>query len=156
MPGQWLFKTEPGTFSWDDLVAAPGRTTAWEGVRNYQARNFLRDRVKKGDGVLIYHSSIPVPAVMGTAVVVREGYPDPTQFDPGSPYHDPSSPAENPRWYRVDVQGDRKFPEPVPLPRLRETQSLAGMPLLNRSRLSIQPVSAREWKVILGMGGLAG
>jgi predicted RNA-binding protein with PUA-like domain len=155
MPGYWLFKTEPDTFSWDDLGASPDRTTVWDGVRNYTARNFLRDEVKRGDHVLFYHSGAKPPAVVGTATVVRAGFPDPSQFDPASPYHDPRSSPETPRWFSVSVRRARPLPRPVTLPVLRETRSLAGMRLLARgNRLSVLPVTEREWRIILEMGGL--
>jgi predicted RNA-binding protein with PUA-like domain len=149
----WLLKSEPETFSIDDLAASPDRTTVWDGVRNYQARNRLRDQVKKGDGVLFYHSSTAEPAVMGTARVVRAGYPDPTQFVRKGEYHDPKADRENPRWYAVDIRLDRAFAVPVPLRELRAVKELEGMELLRRgSRLSVQAVTAAEWKVVLGLG----
>jgi predicted RNA-binding protein with PUA-like domain len=155
MPGYWLFKTEPETFSWDHLQKMPRRTTLWDGVRNYTARNFLRDAVKKGDHVLFYHSRANPPAVVGTATVVREGYPDPTQFDPKSPYYDARSNPDSPRWYVVDIKAARVLKTPVPLPVLRETEGLEDMRLLRRgNRLSVLPVTEREWKIILALGGL--
>lgn len=155
MPGYWLMKTEPDTFSWDDLAASPDRTTVWDGVRNYTARNFLRDEIKRGDRVLFYHSRAKPPAVVGTAKVVRAGFPDPSQFDPASPYHDPKSDPDKPRWFSVSVRMDRALPRPVTLPVLRETRALAGMRLLARgNRLSVLPVTEREWRIILEMGGL--
>lgn len=154
MPGYWLFKTEPETFSWNDLKASPHRTTVWDGVRNYTARNFLRDEVKRGDHVLFYHSRANPPAVVGTATVVRAGHPDPSQFDPASPYYDPKSDPDSPRWYAVAVRMARPLKTPVTLPALRETKGLEGMRLLDRgNRLSILPVSEREWAMILGLGG---
>ena len=157
MPRYWLMKTEPETFSWEDLAKSPRKTTSWDGVRNYQARNLLRDEIKKGDGVLFYHSRIQPPLVVGTALVAREGYPDPGQFEPASKYHDPAARPEAPRWYMVDVKMDRAFPRPVPLPLLRATRGLEEMVLLRKgSRLSVQPVRPREWRIILRLGGLAG
>lgn len=151
----WLFKSEPTVFSFDDLLAAPRKTTAWEGVRNYQARNRLRDDVKQGDGVLFYHSSCPVPGVAGLATVAREAYPDPSQFDPTSDYHDPKADPAEPRWLLVDVRAERKLPELVSLEQIKATLALAKMDLLRRgNRLSIQPVSATEWKAVLKLGGL--
>jgi predicted RNA-binding protein with PUA-like domain len=150
----WLMKTEPGTFAWEDLILSPKRTTRWDGVRNYQARTFLRDQVRRGDGVLIYHSSIPAPAAVGTATVVRAGYPDPTQFDPSSPYADPDSPRDQPRWYSVDVRADRALPRPVTLAVMRATPALETMKLLARgNRLSVLPVTSAQWKAILKLGG---
>ncbi len=151
----WLMKTEPSTFSWDHLVASPGKKTAWDGVRNYTARNFMRDEMKVGDGILFYHSNAKPPGVVGTAKVARAGYPDPTQFDPKSPYYDPKSNPDDPRWILVDVKADRRFKREVSLPELRETVGLEDMVLLRRGmRLSVQPVTARQWKIITRLGGL--
>ena len=151
----WLLKSEPGVFSFDDLVASPDATTGWEGIRNYQARNLLRDEVKQGDGILFYHSNADPPAVVGTAIVAREAYPDPHQFDRGSRYHDPGADPADPRWVTIDIRAERALPRPVGLPQLREEPALAAMPLLRRgNRLSVQPVSADEWRTILRLGGL--
>lgn len=151
----WLFKSEPDVFSFENLVAAPQRTTAWEGVRNYQARNFLRDQVKEGDGVLFYHSRVDPMAVVGTAKVVREGYPDPTQFDAKAKYYDPAAKMDAPRWFRVDIAADRVFERPVTLKAIKTTPQLADMMLVRKgARLSIQPVTGEEWRRILAMGGL--
>ena len=151
--GYWLLKTEPETFSFDDLLRAPGRTSGWDGVRNYQARNFLRDGMKKGDQVLIYHSNAEPPAVVGVAEVVREGHPDPTQFDPSDDHYDAASKREDPRWYQVDVKAVRKFGRPVSLPEIRETKALARLPLVQRGqRLSVQPVGPAEFALIVRMG----
>ena len=136
---RWLFKTEPDAYSIDDLKR--DGQTPWEGIRNYQARNRLRDEVKKGDQVFIYHSSCKVPAIVGLAEVIRDAYPDPTQFDPESPYYDPRSPAEAPRWLRVDLRYLRHFPHPVPLRAIKADPALAEMELVSRSRLSIQQVA---------------
>lgn len=150
----WLFKSEPSVFSFDDLLATPRRTTAWEGVRNYQARNRLRDELKRGDGVLFYHSSCAVPGVAGLCTVVREGYPDPHQFDPRSRYFDPKADPAAPRWWLVDVKAEQALPQLVTLERIKATPALAKMDLLRRgNRLSIQPVTAAEWKAILKLGG---
>lgn len=149
----WLFKSEPDTFSFDDLLKEKEQTAHWDGVRNYQARNFLRDQIQLGDGVLFYHSSCATPAVVGTATVVRTGYPDHTQFDPKSKYHDPKSNPDDPRWFMVDVKADKALSSPVTLAEMREVEALAGMKLLQRGmRLSIQPVEKPEWDVILKMG----
>jgi predicted RNA-binding protein with PUA-like domain len=143
-------------FSIDDLARAKEQTTRWDGVRNYQARNLLRDDIAVGDGVLFYHSSADPPAVAGTARVVRAGYPDPTQFHAGDPHQDPDSSPDDPRWYAVDIKFDSKFKRQVTLPELRETTTLADMVLLRRgSRLSVQPVTPAEWKQILKMGARA-
>jgi len=148
----WLFKSEPSTFSIDDLAAEPEKTACWDGVRNYQARNLLRDEVAKGDRVLFHHSNAKPPGVAGIAEVVREGYGDHTAWDPESKYFDPKSTPEEPRWYMVDVRFVEKLPRFVPLPELREVAALADMPLLNRSRLSIQPVTKRQFERIVAMG----
>jgi predicted RNA-binding protein with PUA-like domain len=148
----WLFKSEPSTFSIDDLANAPQKTTGWEGVRNYQARNFLRDEVKKGDKVFFYHSSCPQPAIVGIAEVVREGYPDPTAFDATSPYYDPKSTIDNPRWFRVDIKLKDKFPQILSLAALRENPKLASFTLLQKgNRLSVMPLTAEQWQTIIKM-----
>jgi len=149
----WLLKSEPSSFSFDDLRKSPKKTTCWEGVRNYQARNLMRE-MKKGDEVVFYHSNADPPAAVGTAVIVREAYPDPHQFDPTSRYHDPKSDPESPRWDAVDVRYGKPFRRPLGLPELREHKALAKMELLRKgSRLSVQPVTAKEWSVILRLGG---
>ena len=150
----WLFKTEPGCFSFDDLKNRPDMTEHWDGVRNYQARNFLRDEVKRGDRVLFYHSSIPEPAVVGVAEVVREGYPDFTALDPTGEHFDPKASPTNPIWYMVDLRYCKPFSRPVTLEQIKGNPLLADMPLVKRSRLSIQPVTPDEWHIILVMGGL--
>jgi predicted RNA-binding protein with PUA-like domain len=149
----WLLKTEPDAFSFDDLLRAPEQTAGWDGVRNYQARNFLRDGMKKGDRVLIYHSSTEPPAVVGIAEVAREAYPDPTQFDPSHDHYDAESAPGAPRWYQVDVKAVRKLPRAVSLPEIRQTKALAKMPLVQRGqRLSVQPVAAEEFALIVKLG----
>jgi predicted RNA-binding protein with PUA-like domain len=149
----WLFKSDPETFGIDDLERSPGRTTCWDGVRNYQARNLLRDEVQPKDGVLFYHSRSKPPAVVALAKVVRGGYPDPTQFDPGEPGHDPGSKRDDPRWYAVDIRLERRLAREVTLPGMREIPALKEMMLLRKgSRLSIQPVSPAEWSMILRLG----
>lgn len=148
----WLLKTEPTTFSFDDLWKAPKRTTSWDGVRNFQARNMLRDQMKEGDHVFVYHSSTDPTGIVGIAEVVRSGYPDPTQFDAKDSHYDPKSKKESPSWYVVDVKAVKKFPEIITLERLRGTKGLESMVLLKKgSRLSVQPVSASEWEVINGL-----
>jgi predicted RNA-binding protein with PUA-like domain len=144
----WLMKSEPDECSIDDVLAAPGRITPWSGVRNYQARNFMRDQMKIGDGVLFYHSSCPEPGIAGLAEVASEPYVDKTQFDPKSDYYDPDSRKDNPRWINVDVRALKKT-RLVPLAELRKQKPLAKMRLLQPgNRLSITPVSAAEWKHI--------
>ena len=149
----WLFKSEPSTYSWNDLIKEPNRTTCWEGVRNYQARNLLRDEMKKGDLGLFYHSSTHPQCVMGTCVVVKEGYPDPFQFDPRSKYFDETADRDDPRWFLVDVKAEKAFKRPLTLAELKQKPELEGMMLLERgSRLSVQPVSADHFKRIVAMG----
>lgn len=149
----WLFKSDPDTFGLAHLESSPDQTTCWDGVRNYQARNMLRDEVRKGDGVLFYHSQIKPPAVVATARVVRAGYPDPTQFDPKERGHDAGSSPDDPRWYAVDIRLDRRLRVPVELPAMRGAAGLEAMVLLRKgSRLSIQPVTREEWSIILRLG----
>jgi predicted RNA-binding protein with PUA-like domain len=153
MARYWLMKSEPSVFSIDDLAAAKEQTTRWDGVRNYQARNLLRHDIAVGDGVIFYHSSADPPAAAGTAKVVRAGYPDPTQFDPRDGHFDHDSQRDDPRWFAVDIKFDSKFTRPVTLPELRAAPALKDMVLLRRgSRLSVQPVTAGEWKQIVKMG----
>ena len=145
----WLMKSEPAECSIDDLARAPQATVPWVGVRNYQARNFMRDAMQVGDGVLFYHSSCAEPGVAGLARVASTAYPDPTQFDPASPYFDPKSTREAPRWLLVDVALVQKTPL-LPLRQMRERPDLATMGLLQRgSRLSITPVPRPEWDAVL-------
>lgn len=142
----WLMKSEPDECSIDDALRAPAATVPWTGVRNYQARNFMRDTMRIGDGVLFYHSSCPQPGIAGLAQVASGPYPDPTQFDPASPYHDPKSTRDAPRWVLVEVKALRKT-RLIGLPELRATPELADMVLLQRgSRLSITPVSEAHWR----------
>jgi len=144
----WLMKSEPDDYSFDDLLK-DGRTM-WDGVRNYQARNFMRDDMQVGDQVLFYHSNIKPPGVVGLCEVVSEPYPDHTQFDPASKYHDPKSDPENPRWILVDVAPMKALPRFLPLQELRDTESLADMALLQRGqRLSVQPVTPSEFKEVV-------
>jgi len=149
---RWLFKSEPDAFSIDDLAARPGRTEPWDGIRNYQARNLMRDAMTVGDEGFFYHSSCAVPGVVGTLRVVRGAYPDHTAQDPASPYHDPKATPAEPRWLMVDVQLIERFERTVALKTLKATPALDGMALLRRgNRLSIQPVSDEEWAIILDM-----
>ncbi len=148
MPNYWLMKSEPEECSIDDALAAPGATVPWTGVRNYQARNFMRDGMSVGDGVLFYHSSCPEPGIVGVARVASGTRPDPTQFDPKSPYYDAASKPDAPRWLLLDVQALRKT-RVLGLPELRENPALAEMVVLRRgNRLSITPVTAAHWKLI--------
>ena len=150
----WLMKSEPNEFSIDDLRAAPGGETFWDGVRNYQARNFMRDDMKVGDGVLYYHSNCPETGVVGIATVCREAYPDHTAFDPDDKHFDPRSDPDNPRWCMVDIRFERKFTRVILLRELRQFVDgpLRDMLLLRRgNRLSITPVTGEEWDFILNL-----
>lgn len=145
----WLLKTEPESFSIQDLAAAPKQTTCWDGVRNYQARNYLRE-MKLGERVLIYHSSSDPKAIVGVATVVREAYPDHTAWDKKNPHYDPKSTQDNPRWFMVDLKLEQAFESPLPLNELRGVSALNDMELLRQgSRLSVQPVRKGEFEAIL-------
>ncbi|MGJ7529031.1 EVE domain-containing protein [Variovorax sp. GB1P17] len=153
MPQYWLMKSEPDEVSIDDALAAPGATVAWTGVRNYQARNFMRDGMKLGDGVLFYHSSCPEPGIAGIARVASGIKPDPTQFDAKSPYYDAGAKKDDPRWLLVDVQAVRKT-RLLALPELRAKPELAELIVLRKgNRLSITPVEPAHWKIIEKMLG---
>ncbi|REK06768.1 MAG: EVE domain-containing protein [Planctomycetota bacterium] len=154
-PSFWLMKSEPESFSIQDLARSPKKTTDWSGVRNYQARNFMRD-MTKGDRVLFYHSSADPSAVVGTSVVVKEAYPDHTALDPKDHHYDPKATKEKPIWEMVDIKLDEIFPEPLPLGELRKVKALADMELLRKgSRLSVQPVRPREFEVVVQLAGQA-
>ncbi len=149
MPQYWLMKSEPDVFSIDDLRQRPGATERWDGVRNYQARNFLRDQMKVGDRAFFYHSSCDVPGIVGEMSISCAAYPDPTAADPNSPYFDPKQNAAAPRWYAVDVKFESKFESPVTLRELKAHPELAEMQLLARgNRLSIMPVTEVQWRFI--------
>lgn len=153
----WLVKSEPDVFSFADLQAAPKKTTHWDGVRNYEARNTLRDAMKQGDRCFYYHSNAEPSGIAGICEVVREGYPDHTAFDKKDPHYDPKSKADAPTWYMVDVKAVRPFPRLISLGELREVTALKGMVLLQKgSRLSVQPVTKKEWETICAMAGVAG
>jgi predicted RNA-binding protein with PUA-like domain len=146
----WLFKTEPGSYSLSDLLAEPERTTMWDGIRNYQARNLMRDDMNPGDPVLFYHSQVRTPAVVGLAEVASAPYPDPTQFDPGNRYFDPKASLDSPRWFLVDIRGVSELPRPVTLAEAKADPLLADMLLVQRgTRLSVQPVRPAEFRRIL-------
>jgi predicted RNA-binding protein with PUA-like domain len=150
----WLLKSEPDVFGIDDLARAPKRTTAWEGVRNYQARNMLRDEFRTGDRAFFYHSSCAVPGIAGVVEVVRDAYPDPTQFDPRSEYHDAKSARDAPRWFAIDVRLEMRIEPLITLPELRAHMSgaLRELILLKRgNRLSVTPVSAAQWRFIMSL-----
>ncbi|WP_411882304.1 EVE domain-containing protein [Polaromonas sp. YR568] len=150
MTTYWLMKSEPEECSVDDALAAKNSTVPWVGVRNYQARNFMRDGMKVGDGVLFYHSSCAEPGIVGIARVASTAYPDPTQFDAKSPYYDPKSKPEEPRWLLVDVQVVKKIPN-ITLPALRARPELEDLVILRKgNRLSITPVEPKHWKAIVG------
>ncbi len=150
--GYWLVKSEPNTYSFTDLQREDDRTAEWDGVRNYQARNTMRDDMKTGDGVLFYHSNVKPMAVVGTATVVREGYPDDTAWDPSSEHPDPKSTPDKPLWYMVDIKAESELVRPVTLEEIKQTPGLEKMALVNRSRLSVQPVRPEEWRIIVDLG----
>jgi len=141
----WLFKAEPHIYGIDHLAAAPNKTGRWDGIRNYQARNFLRDQVALNDEVFIYHSSCKNVGIVGTAQIVKTAYPDPTQFNPESDYYDPKSIQANPRWVSVDIQLTKVFPRLISLAEIKAQPQLENMVLVKQSRLSTQPVTAAEW-----------
>lgn len=148
----WLLKTEPSTFGIRDLEECPQQTTSWEGVRNFQARNMLRDELHKGDLAFFYHSSCKVPGIVAVVKVVRGGYPDMTAFDVNSPYYDAKSTPENPRWYRVDVKLVKKFARVITLTELHHIPALKNMRLLRKgNRLSVLPITSEEWQVICSL-----
>ena len=150
----WLMKTEPGSFSVEDLAAAPRHTTAWDGVRNYQARNMLRDQMRRGDQAFLYYSSCAVPGIVAIMRVAKEGYPDPTAFERRNPHYDPGSDPRQPRWFMVDVALERRLARTITLEELRAhaSKQLKGMLLLHSgNRLSVTPVSAAHWKFILSL-----
>ncbi len=147
----WLFKAEPHIYGIEHLQAAPKKIGRWDGIRNYQARNFLRDQVKIDDEVFIYHSSCKLIGIAGTAKVVKTAYPDPTQFDPKSQYFDSKSEIDNPRWVSVDIQLTKALKEIIPLKQLKSYPQLENMALFKQSRLSIQPVTKEEWDFISGL-----
>ena len=153
-PGErryWLVKSEPAEFSFDDLLAAPKKTTFWDGVRNHAARNFLRDGMKRGDRVFFYHSMTDPQAIVGVCEVVREGYPDHTALDPTHPNHDPASTADDPRWYMVDLRAVERLKRPVTLAEIKARPELAEMALVRVGRLSVSPVTPAEWEAIRAM-----
>ena len=150
----WLMKTEPDTFSVEDLAAAPKATTFWDGVRNFQARNTLRDQMKRGDTVFLYYSSCKVPGIVAIMEVAREGYPDPTAFDKKHPHYDADSKPDAPRWFMIDVRLKRRLSRVITLTELRAhaAKELRGMALLRvGNRLSVTPVEAPHWKFILSL-----
>ena len=152
----WLFKSEPSAFGIEHLAKAPKQTAPWDGVRNYQARNFLRDDVQVGDRVFFYHSREEPLGIFGTMEVVKRGYPDHTAFDPQSKYFDPGSKPETPRWYMVNVKLIQRFREPLTREQLAANRATAGMLVMKRGmRLSIQPVTEAEWRAVHQLAGVA-
>jgi predicted RNA-binding protein with PUA-like domain len=149
----WLMKSEPETFGIDDLARAPRKRTRWDGVRNFQVRNMLRDEMKKGDLALFWHSSCDVPGAYGIVSIVKEGYPDPSALDPKHRYHDPDSDPAQPRWYAVDVELVRRFEKPITLATLKANAGKLGDMLVLRrgNRLSITPVTAEQWRRVLAL-----
>ncbi|NJD57196.1 MAG: EVE domain-containing protein [Nitrospirae bacterium] len=149
----WLMKSEPTVFSFEDLKKKPRSTDHWEGVRNYQARNYMKEEMRKGDKVLFYHSNCEVPGVVGIAVISREAYPDFFSWDPKSRYYDPKSTPENPRWFMVDVTWEKAFRHVVTLEDLRAYPGLRGMKVLQRGqRLSVMPVTKEEFDMVVAIG----
>ena len=152
-PRYWLFKSEPSSYSYDDLENEDDRIAEWDGVRNYQARNFMRDVMQVGDYVLFYHSNAKPPGVVGTARIVREAYPDDTAWNPDSRYYDAKSDPSNPTWLMVDIQAERRLPRFISLNELKANPALSAMLVTQRGqRLSIQPVTPAEWAEVLRMG----
>ncbi len=150
----WLMKSEPNAFGIDDLEKMPNQTEHWDGVRNYQARNMMRDDMKVGDQVFFYHSNCDVPGIVGLMEVVREGYPDHTAFDPQCKYFDPKSDPQNPRWIMVDIKYIKHTKRVISLAELKKCGALENMPLVRKgNRLSILPVTDQEWNTILKMEG---
>ena len=147
----WLVKSEPDVFSFDDLLAAPKRTTHWNGVRNFTARNFMRDGMKKGDRVFFYHSSTKPQAIVGICEVVAEGYADSTATDPKHDGFDPKATKADPIWFMVDLRAVEALPRPVTLAEIKARKELATMALLRIGRLSVTPVTAKEWEVVCSM-----
>jgi predicted RNA-binding protein with PUA-like domain len=148
----WLMKSEPSTFSLDDLKARPKQIEPWDGVRNYQARNFMRDDMRKGDLAFFYHSNCAEPGIVGIMTIAGKAYPDPTAFDPEDDHYDPKSDPDNPRWYLVDVRYKRKLKRTITLQELKQHKALRDMKLLQKgNRLSIMPVTKEEWDYILGL-----
>ena len=148
----WLMKSEPDVFGIDDLKTKKNQTEHWDGVRNYQARNFMRDDMKKGDQIFFYHSNCKQPGIVGIAKIAKEAYPDHTAFDPEAKYYDPKSDPDNPRWYMVDVKFVRKLKRTISLEELKQLSNLKDFPLVRRgNRLSIMPVTEEQWDIILGL-----
>lgn len=152
MANYWLMKSEPGEFGIDDLAARPSKTEPWDGVRNYQARNMMRDEMRPGDQAFFYHSACDEPGIVGIVKIASKAYPDPTAFDPKDKHYDPKSDPDDPRWFLVDVKLVRKLKRTIPLKELKQHDAIADMVLLRRgNRLSVMPVSESDWDYILGL-----
>lgn len=152
MANYWLMKSEPGEFGIDDLAARPSKTEPWDGVRNYQARNLMRDEMRPGDQAFFYHSACDEPGIVGIVKIASKAYPDPTAFDPKDKHYDPKSDPDDPRWFLVDVKLVRKLKRTIPLKELKQHDAIADMVLLRRgNRLSVMPVSESDWDYILGL-----
>ena len=150
----WLLKSEPNAYSIDDLQAEPNQMTHWDGVRNYQARNMLRDQLRAGDLAFFYHSSCPVPGIVGVVEVVKAGYPDQTAFDCNAEHYDPKSDPQQPRWFMVDIQLKQRFKQIIALEELKQYPQLSDMILLRKgNRLSVMPVTLEQWQCILSLRG---
>ncbi|MAD44647.1 MAG: EVE domain-containing protein [Oceanospirillaceae bacterium] len=147
----WLLKSEPDSFSYEDLMSAPEKRTVWDGVRNYQARNIMRDDMAQDDLAFFYHSSCKEPAIAGVCRIIRTGIADPSAFDPASAYYDAKSDKANPRWVTVEVEAVYALNPVITLKQMRKDSALAGMVLLNRSRLSVQPVTEQQWQHIMSL-----
>lgn len=147
----WLLKTEPNTYSWNNLIKEKGKRTSWEGIRNYQARNYIRDEMKIGDLAFIYHSAIKPTAIVGIAEIIKEAYPDYFAFKPDHKYYDPKSKQENPNWFMVDIKAKRVLDSEITIDELKNIPELKNMVLLNNTRLSIQPVTEEEWYIIVSL-----
>lgn len=149
MKRYWLFKAEPDVYGIEHLASAPHQTGRWDGIRNYQARNFLRDEVNVGDAVFIYHSHCKQPGIVGTAEITRRAYADPTQFNRESPYYDPKATQDEPRWVSVDIVLREIFAHIIPLTLIKQQAMLSEMVLIRQPRLSVQPIKTQEWKLLL-------
>jgi predicted RNA-binding protein with PUA-like domain len=147
----WLLKTEPTTYSWEDLKKEKNRTTSWEGIRNYQARNYIRDEMRIGDLAFLYHSVQKPPSIVGIVEIVKNAYPDHFAYEPGHKYFDPKSKPDNPTWFMVDIRALHDLSEPVSIDELKKIPDLKDLVLLNNTRLSVQPVQRAEWDLIIKM-----
>jgi predicted RNA-binding protein with PUA-like domain len=147
----WLLKTEPTTYSWEDLKKEKNRTTSWEGIRNYQARNYIRDEMRIGDLAFLYHSIQKPPSIAGIVEIVKNAYPDHFAYEPGHKYFDPKSKPDNPTWFMVDIRALHELSEPVSIDELKKIPDLKDLVLLNNTRLSVQPVQKAEWDLIIKM-----